>query len=169
MKHTIIMRALILVAALAIAGALTSCEQEFFEPNTSAMPGGGTVTTYKAYTLGSADPGGDNIYGRVVFYKYSSSVTLVQMGLYNTDPEAEYASEIYSGALADGSTMVSRTLDKVSGESGAFSTFKYFTISDATFFDALTDYDANVKVKLGAQVVAAGDIGINADPVAEQD
>ena len=44
MKHTIIMRALIIVAALAIAGALTSCEQEFFEPNTSAMPGGGTLS-----------------------------------------------------------------------------------------------------------------------------
>lgn len=169
MKHNIIMRALILVTALAIAGLLSSCEQEYFEPANSVMPGGGTVTTYKAYTLGSADPAGDNIYGRIVFYRYSSSVTLVQMGLYNTDPETQYVSEIYSGALADGSTTVSRTLDHVSGETGAFSTFKYFTISDGTFFDALPDYDANVKVKLGANVVAAGDIGLNARPVEEQE
>jgi hypothetical protein len=169
MKHNIIMRALIIVTALAIAGLLSSCEQEYFEPNTSAMPGGGTVTTYKAYALGAADPSGDNIYGRVVFYRYSSTVTLVQMGLYNTDPETEYVSEIYSGALADGSTTVSRALDNVSGESGAFATFKYYTISDAAFFDALSDYDANVRVKLGTQIVAAGDIGLNADPVEEQE
>jgi len=165
----IIMRTLIIVAALTIAGILTSCEQEYFEPNTTAMPGGGTVTTYKAYSLGTPDPDGDDVYGRIVFYKYSSTVTLVQMGLYHTDPETEYVSEIYSGALADGSTTVSRTLDKVSGESGAFATYKYFTISDATFFDGLDAYNANVKVKQGATVVVAGDIGVNAAPVEQQD
>jgi hypothetical protein len=169
MKYNIIFRALIIVAALAIAGILASCEQEYFEPNTSVMPGGGTVTTYKAYSLGTADPDGDDVYGRIVFYRYSSSVTLVQMGLYHTDPETEYVSEIYSGALADGSTTVSRTLDKVNGESGAFVTFKYFTISDAAFFDGLNDYDANVKVMLGTTVVVAGDIGSNAAPVEQQD
>ncbi|HTF19239.1 MAG TPA: hypothetical protein VK658_14255 [Chryseolinea sp.] len=163
------MRTLILLTALAIAGVLSSCEQQYYEPALNGISGGGTVTTYKAYTLGSADPGGDNIYGRIVFYKYSSTVTLVQMGLYNTDPETEYVSEIYSGALADGSSTVSRTLDNVSGESGAFATLKYFTISDAAFFDALENYDANVKVKQGAQLVAAGDIGVNADPVEEQE
>src|SRR4051794_30881318 len=130
MRHTLIMRFLIIVTALVIAGMLSSCEQEKFEPATNAMPGGGTVTTYKAYTLGAIDPDGDNIYGRVVFYKYSSTVTLVQMGLYNTDPETSYVSEIYTGALADGSTTVSRTLDNVDGASGGFETLKYFTISD---------------------------------------
>ena len=165
----IFMRALIIAAALAIAGILTSCEQEYFEPNTSVMPGGGTVTTFKAYSLGTPDPDGDDVYGRIVFYKYSSTVTLVQMGLYHTDPGTEYVSEIYSGALADGSTTVSRTLDKVSGESGAFATFKYFTISDATFFDGLDAYDANVKVRFGATVIAAGDIGANASPIEQQD
>ena len=169
MKINIIMRAIILIAALAIAGLLSSCEQEYFEPNTSLMPGGGTVTTYKAYTLGSSDPDGANIHGRVVFYKYSSTVTLVQMGLYNTDPETEYASEIYSGALVDGLTTVSKALDNVNGESGGFATYKYFTIKDETFFDGLNAYDANVKVKLGASIVAAGDIGANAAPVEESE
>jgi hypothetical protein len=169
MKTNIIMRALIVVMALAIAGFLSSCEQEYFEPNTNAMPGGGTVTTYKAYTLGSSDPGGINIHGRIVFYRYSSTVTLVQMGLYNTDPETEYASEIYNGALIDGSSTVSQALDNVSGESGAFATFKYFTIKDAAFFEGLDAYDANVRVKFGATVVAAGDIGSNATPVEESE
>lgn len=169
MKQTIMLRALIIIMALAIAGMLTSCEQQDFEPATAAMPGGGTVTTYKAYTLGAAEPDGENIYGRIVFYRYSSTVTLVQMGLYNTDPGSSYVSEIYSGALADGMTTVSRTLDNVDGASGAFATFKYFTISDATFFDGLDAYDANVKVMAGAQVVSAGDIGANATPVEQQD
>jgi hypothetical protein len=169
MKNNIIMRGLIIVAALAIAGFLSSCEQEYFQPNTSAMPGGGTVTTYKAYALGTPDPDGESIYGRIVFYKYSSKVTLVQMGLYNTDPEKDYVSEIYNGALSDGSTTLSRALDNVDGESGAFATFKYFTITDETFFDGLAAYDANVKVKLGASVIVAGDIGANAAPVEEQE
>lgn len=169
MKNTIIMRALIIVSALALAGILASCEQENYEPATSALPGGGTVTTYKAYALGAADPQGDNIYGRIVFYKYSATVTLVQMGLYNTDSETSYVSEIYSGALAEGSTTVSRTLDNVDGESGAFATFKYFTITDETFFDDLNAYDAHVQVKAGALMVAAGDIGANAAPVEENE
>ncbi|MEJ1241461.1 hypothetical protein WBG78_25160 [Chryseolinea sp. T2] len=165
MKYNLLIKGLIIVTALAIAGLLTSCEQEDYQPATSVMPGGGTVTTYKAYTLGAADPGGENIHGRIVFYKYSSTVTLVQMGLYNTDPDTEYASEIYIGALIDGSSTVSKALDKVNGESGGFTTYKYFTIKDETFFDGLDAYDANVRVKLGATVVAAGDIGSNAEPV----
>lgn len=148
---------------------MTSCEQEYFEPNTSAAPGGGTVTTYKAYTLSSTDPGGENVYGRVVFYKYSATVTLVQMGLYNTDTDASYTAEIYTGALADGSTSVVKALDGVSGATGTFVSSKYFTITDATFFDGLSGLDANVKIKLGEDAVAAGDIGANAAPVAEQD
>lgn len=168
MKNIFIMRALIIVSALAIAFALSSCEQEFFEPETSAMPGGGTVTTYKAYTLGAADAG-DNIYGRVVFYRYSATVTLVQIGLYNTEVETSYVSEIYTGALADGSTTVDLELDDVDGDTGAFATSKYFTIKDDLFYDNLDAYNANVKVKLGAIVVSAGDIGLNADPVAMQE
>ena len=169
MKYNLLIKTLIIVTALAIAGVLTSCEQENYEPAVSAAPGGGTVSIYKAYTLGAANPDEENIYGRIVFYKYSSTVTLVQIGLYNTDPEEEYASDIFNGALLDNSTEVSRALDKVSGESGAFATYKYYTIKDAAFYDALDDYDANVKVRLGESIVAAGDIGLNAAPVEESE
>lgn len=154
---------------LTILTFLTSCEQEHFEPNLTALPGGGTVTTYKSYTLESTDPGGVNVYGRVVFYKYSSTVTLVQMGLYNTDPDVSYTAKIFNGKFLEGSSTVSKDLDAISGESGAFSTSKYFTISEAGFFDGLSGYNANVRVLMGATAVATGDIGANADPVAESD
>lgn len=169
MKSAISIRVFSAMVATALLLFFTSCEQEYFEPNLNVAPGGGTVSTYKAYTLSSEDPGGENIYGRVVFYKYSSTVTLVQMGLYNTDADEAYTANIYSGALTDGSTTVSKSLDAVNGESGAFSSSKYFTITDASFFDGLDDYDASVKVMLDGTPVAAGDIGLNADPVAEQD
>ncbi len=155
--------------ALTGFGLFTACEQEHYEPNTTALSGGGTVTTYKAYTLSSADPDGDNIYGRVVFYRYSSTVTLVQMGLYNTDPAETYTADIFGGALTEGSTTVTIELDDVSGTTGAFVSSKYFVMNDATFYDNLADYDASVKVMLGANPVAVGDIGANAEPVAEQD
>lgn len=169
MKYIIAMRALILFAALAIAGLLSSCEQETYEPATSAMPGGGTVSTYKAYTLGSSDPDGANIYGRVVFYKYSTTVTLVQMGLYNTTAGSDYVAMIFDGAVEDELETVSHTLDKVDGASGAFATYKYFTIEGDTFYDNIDEYNANVRVLLDDDVVAAGDIGANAPPVLQQD
>ena len=157
------------VIAVASLGLFTACEQEHFEPEIAALPGGGTVTTYKAYLLTSSDPGGENIYGRVVFYKYSSTVTLVQMGLYNTDPDQTYAAGIYDGAVLQGSSAITKALDDVSGTNGAFVSSKYFVMNDAAFFDNLSDLDASVKVMLGASAVATGDIGANADPVAEQD
>ncbi len=143
----------------------TSCEQKNYEPIANAAPGGGTLSTYKAYTLSSTD--GTSIYGRVVFYKYSSSVTLVQIGLYNTANGASYSASIYSGKLAAGSGTALKPLDTVSGATGAFSSNKYFTISEAGFYDKLGAYDANVKIMSGTSAVASGNIGANAAPVAQ--
>ncbi len=158
-----------LLTGIVLTSLLSSCEQEYFEPNTTALPGGGTVSTYKAYTISSFNPDGDNVYGRVVFYRYSATVTLVQMGLYNTDPSETYSAEIYSGPISAGSTTVVKGLDGIDGESGAFVSSKYVVIKDATFFDNLDAFDASVKVLLGTSAVAGGDIGANEDPVAEQD
>ena len=144
---------------------LSSCEQQNYEPNTSAAPGGGTVTTYKSYTLTSAT--GATVYGRVVFYKYSSSVTLVEMGLYNTATGTTYVSSIYQGKLSDNSATALKPLDAISGATGAFSSNKYYTISEAGFYDKLSTYSANVKVLSGTTVVASGNIGGNATPVAQ--
>ena len=158
-----------LIPLLGIVFALlvctTSCEQQNFEPNATVAPGGGTISTYKAYTLASAD--GKNIYGRVVFYKYNSSVTLVQIGLYNTTATASYSASIYQGKLAGGATTALKPLDMVSGTTGEFSTNKYFTINEAGFYDKLSAYDASVKIMAGTAVVASGNIGVNATPIAQ--
>ncbi|WP_229201697.1 hypothetical protein [Arsenicibacter rosenii] len=152
-----------LVLMMLAAFFLTACEQTNYDPNMSVAPGGGTVSTYKAYTLASADS--KNIYGRVVFYKYSTAVTLVQIGLYNTASSATYTASVFQGTLAGNLATVLKPLDTVSGATGAFATNKYFTISEAGFYDKLTTYNANVKVLAGTTVVAGGNIGANAAPV----
>jgi hypothetical protein len=145
---------------------ITSCEQEEYEPQLSVAPGGGTISTYKAYTLVSSDPGGQNIYGRVVFWKDNSGYTLVQIGLYNTVATQSYTATIFGGTTsAPGSSIT--TLYTVDGSTGAFGTSKFFVISDKTFFDKLNTYNANVRVSLAATIVASGNIGANAEAVAE--
>ncbi|WP_338876781.1 hypothetical protein WBJ53_14100 [Spirosoma sp. SC4-14] len=143
---------------------LTSCEQQVYEPNLNVAPGGGTISTYTAYTLASSD--GTNVYGRVVFYKYSSSVTLVQIGLYNTDSGMAYSSSIYQGKLTESLSTVLKPLDAISGATGEFSSNKYYVINEAGFYDNLSSYNANVKIMAGTTLVASGNIGINATPVA---
>ncbi len=150
---------------LSFVALFTSCEQQNYEPNFTVAPGGGTVSTYKSYTLSSAT--GATAYGRVVFYKYNSSVTLVEMGLYNTPKGATYTAYIYEGKLAESSTKVLKALDAISGETGAFSSNKYYTINEAGFYDKLTTYNANVKVMSGTTVLVNGNIGGNATPVAQ--
>ncbi|ADB38948.1 hypothetical protein [Spirosoma linguale] len=150
---------------LAMLVFLSSCEQNKYEPNTSVAPGGGTVTTYKSYTLTSAT--GSTVYGRVVFYKYSASVTMIEMGLYNTVSGTTYSSAIYEGKVADNSTKSLKTLDAITGATGGFATNKYFIINEAGFYDKLNTYNANVKVMLGTKVMASGNIGSNTLPVAQ--
>jgi hypothetical protein len=150
---------------LSMVAFLSSCEQQQYEPNLSVAPGGGTVTTYKSYTLASAT--GTTIYGRVVFYKYSTSVTLVEMGLYNTTTGTAYSSSVYQGKLSESSATVLKPLDAISGATGEFSTSKYYVVNEAGFYDKLTTYNANVKVLSGTKLVANGNIGANATPVAQ--
>ncbi|GAB4031320.1 hypothetical protein [Spirosoma jeollabukense] len=150
---------------LSLLAFLSSCEQQQYEPNLSVAQGGGTVTTYKSYTLTSAS--GSAAYGRVVFYKYSSSVTLVEMALYKTTTGTTYASSIYQGKLSDNSTKALKPLDAISGATGEFATNKYFTINEAGFYDKLATYSANVKITSGTTLVASGNIGANATPVAQ--
>ncbi|WP_420150977.1 hypothetical protein [Spirosoma sp.] len=151
---------------LTLVTLLSACEQQKYEPNLTAAPGGGTVSTYKAYTLSSAT--GTTVYGRVVFYKYNSSVTLVQVGLYNTANGTSYSSSIYEGKLSTGSSTALKPLDTISGATGEFSTNKFFTINEAGFYDKLSTYNANVRIMSGTTLVASGDIGANASPIVQQ-
>lgn len=155
--------ALNLAIVCALFAFLSSCEQTDYQPNTTAAPGGGTVTTYKAYTLTAADA--SNIYGRVVFYKYNKTVTLVQMGLYNGVKGSTYISSVFPGKVTDVSAAALKPLDSVNGETGEFATSKYFTITEEGFYDKLDTYNANVVVKSGTAIIASGNIGANAKPV----
>lgn len=152
-----------LSTVLLLTVLFTACEQKDFEPNYNAAPGGGTLSTYKAYTLTAT--GAQGIYGRIVFYKYSPTVTLVQMGLYNTTKGTTYQASIYGGTLATNSTTALKPLDKIDGATGAFATTKYFSISEAGFYDKLDAYNASIRV-MGAAMVASGNIGANAKPIA---
>ncbi|GGH26409.1 hypothetical protein GCM10007423_11360 [Dyadobacter endophyticus] len=156
-----------LVITMTLFALLSSCEQQDYPPNLSTAPGGGTVSTYKAYTLAAANT--ENIYGRVVFYKYNKTITLVQMGLYNGVKGSSYTAAIFPGKVTAAPGTALKVLDTVAGATGAFATSKYFSINEEGFFDKLDAYNANVTVKLGTVVVAAGNIGANAAPVAESE
>ncbi|MFD1003198.1 hypothetical protein ACFQ21_27985 [Ohtaekwangia kribbensis] len=154
--------ALMLIPAILM---LTSCEQENVEPELEAAPGGGTLTVYKAYTLDSI-PGQGNIYGRVVFWRDNTKKTLVQVSLYNTASADIYPTGIYTGKAEDDLVTELQPLYSVSGATGEFSTSKFYVITDKTFFENLETYNAHVKILLQSTVIASGDIGENATPVA---
>lgn len=143
----------------------TSCEQENVEPELAAAPGGGTLTVYKAYTLDSI-PGQNNIYGRVVFWRDNTKKTLVQVSLYNTASANVYPTGIYTGKAEDDLLTELQPLYSISGSTGEFGTSKFYVITDKTFFDNLDAFNAHVKVLLQSTVIASGDIGENATPVA---
>lgn len=155
-----------MILLLMVIAVLSSCEQENYEPNLTVAPGGGTVTTFTAYTLSPTTA--DNVYGRIVFYKYSSKVTLVQVGLYNTSEDQSYSAAIFPGELVGGASASIIELDEVDGATGAFGTSKFFTIDSEGFYDQLSGYDANVKIMLASATVSEGDIGANAEPVDEE-
>jgi hypothetical protein len=146
---------------------LTSCEQDEAVVELNTAPGGGTVSTYKAYTVSSATE--DDIYGRIVFYKDNSDFTLVQVSLYNTSEEVDYLTTLFSGTsdLAEPSPV--KELYTVDGATGEFSPSKFYVIPDKTFYDGLDEFDAHLKIMAGETIVSAGNVGKNALPVAESE
>jgi hypothetical protein len=142
---------------------LTACEQDNVEPELNTAPGGGTLSVYKAYTLSAVQ---GTIEGRIVFWKDNAKNTLVQVSLYNTTSDKFYPSGIYSGKAEDALLTELQPLYSVNGTTGEFGTSKFYVITSKTFFDELEEYDAHVKIFLESSVIAAGDIGENATPVA---
>jgi len=146
---------------------ITSCEQEEAVVELNTAPGGGTVSTYKAYSLDAVTE--DDVYGRIVFYKDNSNYTLVQVSLYNTDSEADYITTLFSGSSEVENPAELLDLYTVDGETGEFSPSKFYVIKDKTFFDGLTEYDAHLKIMVAETLVSIGNLGKNATPVAEGD
>jgi hypothetical protein len=165
MKNILLKKiAAISMVATALMMFLSACEQEGVTPELNAAPGGGTITTFKAYTLDSI-PGAGNVYGRVVFWLDNANNTLVQISLYNTKAALSYPTGIFEGAVTGGSSGSINTLTPVDGEKGELSPYKYFAIDNNDFFSGIDDLDAHVSIFLGDTPVAVGDIGKNAKPV----
>lgn len=167
MKTNSIQKLVLLSATVLTLLITTSCEQDKVEPKLNTAPGGGTISSYKAYTLTSTDA--NDISGRIVFWKANSKSTLVQISLYNTTETEFYPSGIYDGKAVDASDTELLSLFSVDGATGEFTTSKFFVISDKTFFDGLDTYDAYVQVFLGEDPIAIGDVGLNAEPIAEDE
>lgn len=152
-----------LIITLAALTALMSCEQTSVEPQLNAAPGGGTLSSYKAYTLQSETPG--NIYGRVVFWKDNANNTLVQISLYNTAKDTPYPSGLYTGSTDNtGAELIS--LYAIDGTTGEFGTSKFYVIDDKDFYSTIDDLDAHIRITADATLVASGNIGNNSEPVA---
>ncbi len=164
MIKTIIKPIVYLVALILIV----SCEQERLEAELEVAPGGGTLTTFKAYTIESTDPEGSNVYGRIVFWKDNLSRTLVQVSLYNTVPDLLHPALILEGSNEmAGATLI--TLDTVSGDTGELDSSKFFIITETAFYDGLDSLNAHINIYLSGTdntIVATGNLGANAAPVA---
>jgi hypothetical protein len=144
---------------------LTSCEQEGAVVELNTAPGGGTVSTYKAYAVSPSTE--DDISGRIVFFKDNAGYTLVQVSLRNTVEGTDYISTLYDGAIEVPEPAVVKELYLVDGTTGEFAASKFFVISDKTFYDGLSEFDAHLRIMNGETLVSAGNIGKNALPVAE--
>ncbi|CAM3556858.1 hypothetical protein ZORO111903_19725 [Zobellia roscoffensis] len=156
-----------IILIFTVALGLLSCEQERLEPVLTTAEGGGTLSTYLAYTIESTDPSGSNVYGRVVFYKTTLDQTLVQVSLYNTVEDLMHPALILDGAIGTETTTVT-TLDTVDGSTGEFASSKFFVITDETYYDAIETMDAHINIYLSATddtIVASSDLGLNAEPV----
>jgi hypothetical protein len=150
---------------LAVLVFMTSCEQEEAVVELNTAPGGGTVTTYKAYTVDAVTE--EDVYGRIVFYKDNADNTLVQVSLYNTEEGIDYTTKLFDGAVEVESPTSLMTLYTVNGTTGEFAPAKFYVIGDKDFYDNLPELDAHLKIMSGDLLMAAGNVGKNAAPVAE--
>jgi hypothetical protein len=145
---------------------MMACDQEVLDVKTNTAIGGGTLTKYTAYTLASTTP--SNVYGRVVFWKDSESRTLVQVSLYNTVKGQMHPVSLMGGTSTSPTEKILAFYD-VSGDTGEFGESKFYIIPDVNFNSSLKDLSAHINVYLSAAdktIVAAGNVGKNATPVA---
>ncbi|MEQ9220534.1 MAG: hypothetical protein RLO17_20945 [Cyclobacteriaceae bacterium] len=155
----------ILLMLFAVSVMFMACEDEKLEPESIAAPGGGTLTSYKAYTLDSV-PGFGNIYGRAVFYPTTTGYTLLQVSLYNVMEGSSHPAVMIAGSDVTELYTIENTGEGYSF--GEFSTAKYFVINTPSFYDGLDTYDASIEISLSsadATVVTSGGIGLKAEPV----
>ena len=147
--------------------AFFSCDQERLEPVMNVADGGGTLTSYLAYSIDSIPGQQTHIYGRIVFWEDNLGQTLVQVSLYNTIQDAVHPALLEEGVAGAGSTVLTELYD-ISGNTGELSVNKFFVIPDKEYFNGIPGMDMHINIYLGRgddTIVAAGDLGLNADPV----
>lgn len=157
----------LLILSLLLLFTMTSCELDEVEPELNTAPGGGTLITYKAYAISATTA--DDVHGRVVFWKGNGGVTLIQISLNETDGDISYTTGIYTGKADETSEERLMALYAINGTTGEFSTHKYYVVNDPNYYNTLSALNGHIKIIVSDQVVAAGDIGANAEPVAEGD
>lgn len=153
-----------LIAAFITLVTLSSCEQDMVEAELAAAPGGGTMSTFKAYTIDAAPD--SEVYGRVVFWKDGTGKTLVQVSLYNTEADEEYGTRVFEGDVETVAPDELMSFYTINGNTGEFGTHKFYVISDTKFFEGLTMLDAHIRILSGNDVIALGNVGKNTSPVA---
>ena len=127
---------------------IVSCDQERLEPIMTVAEGGGKLTIYSAYAIGTESD--TDIYGRIVFYKDNIGRTLVQVSVYNTEVGTLYPTSIMTGPVGDEGSPLIALYDIVGKQAngldfGELSDTKLFTITSTAFFDALTDLDPYIN------------------------
>jgi len=152
--------------ALVILIALISCEQATVTPKLNAAPGGGTLSAYKAYTLDAAP--GQDVHGRIVFWKDNANNTLVQISLYNTSDDTGYPTGLYKGTSDAAPATELMPLYSIDGATGEFGVNKFYVIGDKSFYGGIDALDAHVRILAGSTLVASGNVGRNSKPVETQ-
>ncbi|WP_149275199.1 hypothetical protein [Pareuzebyella sediminis] len=147
---------------------LVSCDQERLEPVLTAADGGGKMTSFMAYTIGTESD--SDVYGRVVFWKDAIGRTQVQVSVYNTEVGATYPVSLVNGSVATAGSELMAIYDLIGKETnglvfGELGENKFFTITDTAFYDALPALDAHISIYSNGGVIASGDIGANATPI----
>lgn len=147
---------------------LASCDQERLEPVLTAADGGGKMTSFMAYTIGTESD--TDVYGRVVFWKDGLGRTQVQVSVYNTAIGVSYPVSLVNGSSAMAGGELMSLYDLIGKEAnglvfGELGESKFYTITDTAFYDGLPALDAHISIYSDGSVIASGDIGANADPV----
>ncbi|MBG48733.1 hypothetical protein ACFSSG_09230 [Euzebyella marina] len=155
-------------SALAMLLILASCDQERLEPVLTAADGGGKMTSYTAYSIGTESE--TDVYGRVVFWMDAAGRTQVQVSVYNTEVGSTYPVSLISGTSAAAGSELMALYDLIGKESnglvfGELGESKFYTITDTSFYDALPELDAHISIFSSGAIIASGDVGANAEPV----
>lgn len=156
------------ISIITLLLTFASCDQERLEPVLTTAEGGGKMTAYMAYSIGMESD--TDVYGRVVFWKDAASRTQVQVSVYNTEVGTTYPVSLMMGGIGEEDTELISLYALIGKEAnglvfGELGENKFFTITDTSFYESLAALDAHINIYSSGGIIAAGDLGANAEPV----